>query len=93
MKDRDLFIVSKNPYCSKPASSLPSQAVTKVWFKTPTKEELQKTKYNLNEVLAKSILFYEAQRSGKLDDNRKGKKKVIEFPSFKTKFRKNRQKN
>ena len=74
MKDRDLFILSKNPYCSKPASSLPSQAVTKVWFKTPSKEELQKTKYNLNEVLAKSILFYEAQRSGKLDDNRKGKK-------------------
>ena len=74
MKDRDLFIVSKNPYCSKPAAALPSQAVTKVWFKTPSKEELQKTKYNLNEVLAKSILFYEAQRSGKLEDNRKGKK-------------------
>ena len=37
-----------------------------VRFKRSSAEELKKTKYDLNEVLHKSILFYEAQRSGHL---------------------------
>ncbi|XP_062574049.1 endoglucanase E-4-like [Saccostrea cucullata] len=40
-------------------------------LKPPTVSVDDRTKYNYNEVLMKSIMFYEAQRSGKLpDDNR-----------------------
>ncbi|KAL4220777.1 hypothetical protein ACF0H5_019045 [Mactra antiquata] len=44
---------------------------TDTFTPAPAPTDNDGTKYNLNEVLEKSILFYEAQRSGKLpDDNR-----------------------
>ena len=55
--------------CNGKAGVLPTsskQTVPK--FKKSSKFDLQKTKYDLNEVLHKSILFYEAQRSGFLPE-------------------------
>ncbi|CAG5091310.1 Oidioi.mRNA.OKI2018_I69.PAR.g12962.t2.cds [Oikopleura dioica] len=58
-------------HCSRAGGNLKSQSATKPTFKKASKEEVAKTKYDLNEVIAKSILFYEAQRSGELpEDNR-----------------------
>ena len=70
INNRELYESGKNPNCMKKSGSLSGQAASKVIFKKATKEELQKTKYDLNEVLTKSILFYEAQRSGDLPDTK-----------------------
>ena len=53
-------------HCSGPSSNPPSGRESPIRFKKASATEKRKTKYDLNEVLHKSILFYEAQRSGKL---------------------------
>ena len=48
--------------CNGPSGHVPkTQGQSKVWFHRSSPEQLKLTKYDLNEVLAKSILFYEAQ--------------------------------
>ena len=48
--------------CNGPSGHAPkTQGQSKVWFHKSSPEQMKLTKYDLNEVLAKSILFYEAQ--------------------------------
>jgi hypothetical protein len=61
MVDRENFDVR---HCAMAAGKISNQSPTMTkGFKIADKAELLKTKYDLNEVLAKSIMFYEAQRS------------------------------
>lgn len=66
--DRELYTGGKNDDCFKPSGHIDGQLKTPVKFKKVLKTELKKTKYDMNEVLTKSILFYEAQRSGVLPE-------------------------
>ena len=55
--------------CSKPAGRAPiNPAQISPNFTASPSEELEIFQYDLNEVLHKSILFYEAQRAGKLPE-------------------------
>ena len=48
--------------CNGPSGHVPkTQGQSKVWFHKSSPEQMKLTKYDLNEVLTKSILFYEAQ--------------------------------
>ena len=52
--------------CAGPSGKAAAGRESGVRFTKARSEELKRTKYDLNEVLHKSILFYEAQRSGAL---------------------------
>ena len=56
--------------CSKPSGQAPvNPAQISANFTPSPAEELEVFQYDLNEVLHKSILFYEAQRAGKLPES------------------------
>ena len=57
---------AKSLDCSGPSGKPASGRASGVRFTKASSDELKRTKYDLNEVLHKSILFYEAQRSGAL---------------------------
>ena len=60
-------------HCKRAAGNLKTQSTTTISFEPASKEEKEKTKFDLNNVLHKSILFYEAQRSGELPANNRVK--------------------